>query len=459
MSSRRTRGSRGGGTEDRLLSAHPDRLSLFSYVENDPQVDLPAIGAHLTQCAECSAIAEEFREIVLSLSQMDGLTFFSAREADRAELYDAILEEYDAIQEEWQTAEHFFHEMLARSVETWDAFLAQHPEQRTHGLARRLFAEVELELNRRPEYALVLVRVAERLASSLSDVEARTVLGDAWKHRSNALRHLGRYDEALAAAETAEALYDSLVTGAFDAAQAQYARAVTLFKMTRFAEALKVTRVAHATLRHFGASVPLAKTIMLEASILIDQGDAETAERLWREVLPTLEKIGDEVERARVLANLGECSLRLGRLEEALRDARQAVTRYRALKMEAEAVRSEWTIGMIHLARGESEEGLDVLENAAAAFEIRGMAGDAGFVKLDVCEELLRRGNWNDAELIARELVRLFTAARVTLAAANAIDYLRQAVEKREATATTVRYVREYVSANADAQTFAPPPS
>lgn len=433
------------------MSPHPDRLSLFSYVEDDPHVDLPAIRAHLAECAACSAVAEGFREILLSLHRMDGLRVFSAREMDRAGLYGAIMEEYESIQEEWRTAERFFHELLARPVEMWDAFLARHPEQRTHGLAQRLFAEVELELNRRPEHALVLIGIAERMASSLSEVEARTVLGDAWKHRSNALRHLARYDEALAAAETAEALYDSLVIGAFDAAQAQYARAGALFKMTRFAEALQVIRVAHGTLRDFGVSVPLAKSIMLEASILIDQGDAESAERLWREVLPMLEKTGDEVERARVLANLGECNLRLGRLEEALRDARQAVARYRGLRMDAEAVRSEWTIGMIHLARGESEAGLGILEGAAAAFETRGMAGDAGFVKLDVCEERLRRGEWRDAEAIARELVRLFTAAGVTLSAANAVEYLRQAVEKREATAATVRHVRELVSRNADA--------
>jgi tetratricopeptide (TPR) repeat protein len=429
------------------MTAHPDRLTLLSYVEDDLQADREPIAAHLGACAECAAAVEELRAIVLALSQGDLLLSLDADAFDREELYEELLQEYDSIQEEWTSAEAFFLELLARPIETWDLFLARHSGQRTYGLARRLFAEVEVELNRRPEYALVLVGVAERIAGSLPDAEARTVRGDAWKHRSNALRHLGRYDDALAAAETAEALYGGLITGAFDVAQAQYARAVTLFKMTRFAEALQVISAANATLRDFGVSVPLAKTIMLEASIRIDQGDAATAQRLWREVLPMLERTGDAVERARVLANLGECNLRLGHLGEAMRDVRRAVTRYRELGMETEAVRSEWTAGMIHLARGESDAGLDVLENAAAAFEIRGMTGDAGFVKLDVCEELLRRGDWADAELIARELVRLFTKAGVTLAAANALDQLRRAVETREATAETVQWVREWVAA------------
>jgi len=291
----------------------------------------------------------------------------------------------------------------------------------------------------------------------LSDVECRTVLGDAWKHRSNALRHLGRYEEALDAAEIAEAFYASLLTGAFDVAQAQYTRAGALFKMTRFAEALQVLAIAHATLRDFGDSVPLAKTIMLEASILIDQGDVATARQRWRDVLPMLEALGNDGEQARVLANLGECNLRLGNLDQAMEDAQLAVSRYRRLRMEAESSRSEWTIGMVHLGRGASDEGLRVLENAAADFEARGMAADAGFVKMDVCEELLRREEWTEAEVIARALVPLFIAPGVTLTSVGALDYLRQAVENREATAAVVRYVREYVTADDPIRPFDPP--
>ncbi|HYU25444.1 MAG TPA: hypothetical protein VEO74_09595, partial [Thermoanaerobaculia bacterium] len=97
-------------------------------------------------------------------------------------------------------------------------------------------------------------------------------------------------------------------------------------------------------------------------------------------------------------------------------------------------------------------------ENAAAAFESRGMTADAGFVKLDVCEELLRRKEWIDAEVTARELARLFTAAHVTLASVRALHYLRRAVENRQATAEMVRYVRSYVTADDPARLFEPPP-
>ena len=77
-------------------------------------------------------------------------------------------------------------------------------------------------------------------------------------------------------------------------------------------------------------------------------------------------------------------------------------------------------------------------------------------MNLDATEELLRREEWVEAEVIARELVSLFTAAGVTLASDNALDYLRQAVENREATTDVVQYVREYVTAGDPARPFEP---
>jgi hypothetical protein len=98
-------------------------------------------------------------------------------------------------------------------------------------------------------------------------------------------------------------------------------------------------------------------------------------------MLPMLERLGDEVERTRVLANLSECNLRLGNLDQALEDARLALSRYQALRMEAKRSEAPGPLAWVHLRRGESEIGLSALDDAAASFEIRGMTGDAGFVK------------------------------------------------------------------------------
>lgn len=61
--------------------------------------------------------------------------------------------------------------------------------------------------------------------------------------------------------------------------------------------------------------------------------------------------------------------------------------------------------------------------------------------------------------MLARSLVTLFTAAGVTLASVNALDFLRRAVENREATAATVRYIRDYVASDNPKRAFQPPES
>jgi tetratricopeptide (TPR) repeat protein len=428
------------------VNGHPDDVTIFKLLDADPSVDQRTLSEHLERCSACQEVARQCSEIVSLLRERDVFDSFAASDADRAELRKAVLENLEAFDGRRADADAVLPDLLARPMAAWDEYFEEHPQHRTVEMARRLLAQVDVELNRRPEEALLLIGAAERIANRLPDQDCRATLGDVWKQRSNALRHLFRYEEALDAAEIAEAFYASLPAGDFDAGQARYTRAVTLFKMQRYSEALQAVASSATILQVYGDTVPLAKTIILDGGILIDTGAVAAAQQRWRDVLPMLERLGADIERARVLANLAECSLRLGQYDAAMHDAERAVARYRQLGMETECIRSEWTIGIIHLASGASDAGLDRLETAAAAFESRGMSGDAGFVKLDMVEELLRREAWSDAELLARDLVNLFARAGVTVASVNALEFLRQAVEHREASAATVRYVREYVS-------------
>jgi tetratricopeptide (TPR) repeat protein len=421
-------------------------MTLLLYVEGAASIDRAPIAAHVLACRACRETMEELQQVLRLVQQSDVRGYVDAPDDDRALLRAALLQEVDAAVADRTAAEGVLDALRDQPLALWDWFLEEHPEHRTLGLALRVLQEAETELDRRPERALELTEIAERIAGRLSDVECRSTLGDAWKHRSNALRHLGRYDEALDAAHLAEAFYRSLQSGDFDAAQAQYTRAVTLFKMTRYAEAMAELRVAIMHLKPFGDTVPLAKAIMLEAAIRIEEGDVRGAQALWRAVFPLLQRFNEVVEQARVLANLTECSLRLGDYDAALYDAQRAV-----------AIRSEWTIAMAHLARGDADLGVRELTAVAAGFTARGMALDAAFVKLDLCEELLRREEWEPAEEAARELTVLFSAARGTSARAHAADFLRRAVENRRATAEMVQYVRSYVLADDPAQPFSPP--
>ena len=137
-------------------------------------------------------------------------------------------------------------------------------------------------------------------------------------------------------------------------------------------------------------------------------------------------------------------------------EARAAIDTFRALGNVAEETRGEWIVAMIGLARGERDV-IDRLYEIADIYRGLGMPGEAGFVKLDLTAELLEREEWTEAEILARELVTLFTAAGVTLASVNALHYLLSAVKNREATAGTIRYIRQYVAADDPSRLFEPP--
>jgi tetratricopeptide (TPR) repeat protein len=440
------------------MSGHVDRLTLVLYIENDSSIDRLAVTAHLMACDGCRAVWEELQARIFLLGDGSIFAFINdpTVEEDAEAIWQEILADENRQEREGAAADAFYSKLAKEPIETWAAILAKHPEHCTAAMVRGLIHAADPELDRNPDRAIALLHVAEMVANALRDDECRLQLGHVWKQRSNALRMLAEYSEAVDAAILAEKFYASLPAGDFDVGQAQYTLAVALFKMTRYASALDALARSRATLEPYGITAPLAKTLMLDAVIRIEQGEVATARETLRQLLPIEEGLKQPLEAARVHANLAECALRLGEFADAMVEAVAARDAFSTLGVEAEELRAEWTIAMIRLAVSEADA-LDRLHEIAGAFHERNLTGDAGFVKLDIAEELLRRGEWTDAEVIARELVTLFMRAGVTLASVNALQFLRRAVEHREATVATVQYIRAFIAADDPARTFDPP--
>ncbi|HEX3067029.1 MAG TPA: hypothetical protein VHX14_00525 [Thermoanaerobaculia bacterium] len=439
------------------MSEHPDRTTLAKYLEGEPTAGRQAVAAHLADCADCQ---DELDSLQATFRLHDNvLDFIEARKSNRRrprEQFD-ILATRQKMGAEAARAEIFFGELMRLPIEQWPSAFEKNPQHCTEGMVLRLLTEVEIEVKRRPQHAMLLINVAEIVTCSLGIPAIHACAGDCWKQRANTLRHLWLYSESLEAADLAAAFYRLLPLGDFETGQALYAKAITLFKMTHYDEALAVLESAKELLREFGDTMPLAKTLILEACIRCEQGDLDQAERMWIEVVPMLKRFDDRIELARVRANLAECSLKRGRPGSALAQAQAAASGFAELQMDAERIRSEWTVAAILRALGEHDRALELLYSAAVAFRALGMTSDAGFVNLDITEELLRRNEWSEAANIARELVGLFTSAGVTLASVTALSYLRTAVEGERATPALVRYVRDYVSADDPSRTFAAP--
>jgi tetratricopeptide (TPR) repeat protein len=311
-------------------------------------------------------------------------------------------------------------------------------------------------MNREPTHALRLISVAETISSHLPESQALPVLVDVWRQRANAYRHLSQFYDSLHAADLSAQLAAKLVTSDYELGQAYFTAACTLFKLTEYGACLQKLELALPLLRRYKLTLPYVKALMLKGTTHIEQGAIEASIAEYREILPLFQQLGDKTEEARILGNLGECHLRQGDYDQAIADALRAVERYEILHMNAEAVRSSWTLHLARLHRGD-EDAIDQLHITAAAFEGLGMLGDAGFVRLDITEELLRLEDWEQAEPIARALVDLFTRAGVTLAKVQAIDQLRRAVELREATPDFVRQLRTYMQAHDSQQPFITP--
>ena len=438
------------------MTRHLASDTLAAYIDGDA-VDRAASEEHLQLCLPCRAALDEVRKRLELLDDPRVWTFLESGEgaAEDARIED-LARAIARVTEAATEAEAFYTELARWPEPDWVTVIERHPAQITPQLVERFIHATMPDLDRDPEHVLTLLATAGSIAHKLSDAEGRLALGHVSKQRSNALRQLGRYTEAVDAALLAEQLYASVPNADFDVGQAQYTVAVALFKMTRYADALGALARARGTLEDFGTSAPLAKTMMLEALIRIEQGDVAPARETLRHLLPMEERLGQPLDAARVRANLAECGLRLGDLDRAMDDAEAAATAFRALGNTAEEWRAEWTLAMIRLAR-KDPHALARLYVVAAAFEQLAMVGDAAFVKLDIVEVLLREGAWAAAARIARDLTTLFTAAGVTVASVYAITFLREAVEKGTASLEVVQYVRDFVAADDPARDFDPP--
>jgi tetratricopeptide (TPR) repeat protein len=439
---------------------HLTRLEILDFVEGADDDGNETARAHIHACAECFQVYEEIVELLrLMIDPITWEPIDADEESEFADYRRTLLAIEDDTERDAREADAFLLRIAQEPVAKWQSIIGANPHVCTSALAQRLIDLTVSELDRNnPENALLLLQVAELVAYTLRDRASLRYRGYVWKQRSNALRRMAEYERAVDAAILAEQLFAALgeADTPFEVAQARYTMAAALFKMTRYPAALQTLTSARELLTDYGTSAPLAKVMMLEALIRIEQGDVLNARETLRALLPIEQELALPLEVARVRLNIAECNLRLGDLDAAMTDATAAVEAFSALGNIAEETRAHWTLAMTRLARGE-DEAFDSLYDLAAVYRWLGMPGEVGFVKMDIAAELLHRERWTEAETLARELATLFTAAGVTLASVNALHFLRTAVENRTASAATVRYVRAFVAADNEARPFEPP--
>ena len=99
------------------------------------------------------------------------------------------------------------------------------------------------------------------------------------------------------------------------------------------------------------------------------------------------------------------------------------------------------------LKQGRIEEGLAHLQHVRDRFLTEGLIEEAGLCGLEIVEAELRRDRAAAAEMLARTIVRDFTAAQLNKRAILALGFLSDAIAARKASAATADNVRQFIRA------------
>lgn len=199
-----------------------------------------ALEAHLDECSDCRRRLDSTRAFDALLEDADSWP------NESLELRDTLLRLAERSRREDDEAEELLRPVLHGSSGSfvW-ANLAEKPKYHTGGVVRRLVAHADITLDAEPLYALQVTETAAAIASVLTE-ERYTVeelaawRGTAWWMRANALRHLGRYQQAFDSLERAERYYRVLPRPELDLAAVTFARATILYEQEEYARAAEL---------------------------------------------------------------------------------------------------------------------------------------------------------------------------------------------------------------------------
>jgi tetratricopeptide (TPR) repeat protein len=321
---------------------------------------------------------------------------------------------------------------------------------RSESNTRVLLWTAEGLLDVAPRRAVALYELATIFAKSLRSSPPRlrsALLGHGAKGASNALRMSGDYGAAQQALTAAENWFQRAEVCEIELGQTRYTRAAVLFKMERWTEAREVAASALALFQRLGNRERILHARLLLAAIALDAGNVDEAHTAFVALRKPVEASGDASCLARLWLNLAVCELRRRRHWQAAEHWLDRAERaFRRLGLDAEVARATWVRGKLSIASGNENVGMAQLRRAMARFNDLQMPGDAGFVGFDILEQLAPRpGKRRDAEKLAAQLVNTFSQAGAPIAAARALDALRELVATHRFDTQVVRYIAAYV--------------
>ncbi|MBV8518651.1 MAG: tetratricopeptide repeat protein [Acidobacteria bacterium] len=451
------------------MTRHYDEWVLQDYLDDPDSVgDRAELEEHLAGCAECRAVLDELRAFEAALAGDELWELAGDAPPREEETPEALRALADLFEREDREASELLGTLLASPASFRRANITSQPAMRTAGVVRRLCSESRTLRERQPMHALVVADAAIAIGDQLSPERYPSALIDelraaAWLERANVLRYLGRYPEALDALDIAERGFARSPVAAYSRALVDYVRAVVFVETERLDEGRRLARNSARVFRQFGEDERFIHAKIVEASVLFDQHRYREARDLFLSLVRVATAVGQGATLARLYQNVATCHLRLNELDAADTYFERALSLYRALGLETERVRTQWSVGCVRIARGDIAVGLGQLREARREFAELGLRSDAALVTLDLAETLLATGTRPaiaEAAELCGALVESFTAVGMTGHALTALAFLREAFAAGTATPDLVRHIRQYIESLPDQRDlpFLPPP-
>jgi tetratricopeptide (TPR) repeat protein len=328
--------------------------------------------------------------------------------------------------------------------------LAPRPELQTCGALEKLGSFAAQALGRDPRQALASAQLAVSIATSLNTgsyppVVIAQLCAHAYKDLAKAHLYLGRFDDALAALDEAEARiapYGALV---HDMAIVRVVRATTLHELERYDEAFALLAECKAVFRNHHDHKRLILCGISEGVLLHRMRRYREAREAYLLLLAATRDSADRDAVACLYNVIGHCSVDLGDLEAAEVYLSRAIEMFHALGQPLQAAKAELGRGRMFIRKGDLNRGIAHLRPIRADFLRNSLIEEAGLCGLEIVEAYLLRGDAAAAEALARQIITEFTAASLNRRAIGALGYLTEAIAARKASTQTVADVREYI--------------
>lgn len=354
------------------------------------------------------------------------------------------------LQQERDAAANLVERLLRDTPREQWMELAQRQELRTSGALEKLGGFASQALGRDPRQALAAAQVAVAIAVSLGansypQVVLAQLCAHAYKDLAKALLYLGRFDEALAALDEAEARIAPHGSLMHDLAIVRVVRATTLHEIARYDEAFALLAECKDVFRNHHDDKRLILCGISEGVLLHRMRRYREAREAYLLLLAATCDSADRDAVACLHNVIGHCSVDLGDLEAAEVYLSRAIEMFHALGQPLQAAKAELGRGRMFVRRGDLRRGIAHLRPIRADFLRNSLIEEAGLCGLEIVEAHLLGGESAEAEALARQIVTEFTAASLNHRAISALGYLTEAIAARRASTRTVMEVREYI--------------